>query len=506
MKRICKGYLKDYQRAGIDRIKDLKGRVILADEPGLGKTIQTLAYLYEAQRFPALIVCPASLKLNWQQEIKKWLDLDDVYICEGTNNIVAKCNIAARHKIIIINYDILINWVYELYYNAGIRAYVFDEAHLIKDNKEVYNRHPKMKYGILCTGANDRVSATDFLMRHACYASKIFITGTPVVNGVADMANFLYWIEPFLLDGYKEFLKRYTNEEYNHRLKKIEYLGGNNLIELNDLLKYNFMIRRVKKSELPDLPNKNRIFIPVECEFYAKLGRRIPINELQKERVARTEYILPTVISWIKDFLESDKKLVVFCNFTATVDALKNEFKEQCVVFDGRCSTEQKDNAVKEFQSNPYKKVFIGNLQAAGVGITLTAADTVLTVDFAHTVKDHYQAEDRVCRIGQKSNNVTAYYIYVPNSVDEQMVDNLNEKAVVAKGAVDGQEVLEADLFIRDSFKRQYTDEEKKNLRKEYIINELKDFGLMMLLAVIAGLTFNLFFSILDFYKDKDEC
>lgn len=503
MKPIYEEYLKDYQRVGVDRMKEADGKVILADEPGLGKTIQTLAYLYEKQKFPALIVCPVSLKLNWQQEIKKWLDFDDVYICDGTKDTERKAMVAGTKQIVIINYDILINWAYDLYWNGHYEAIVFDEAHLIKENKETNLMRPTRKHRISCTSETDRVSAANFLAQ--MIRSKIFITGTPVVNGVADIANFLFWIDPLMFNGYQNFLEKYTNPEYNMRLKKTEYLGGRNLSELNDILKTGYIIRRKKVTATPDLPNKNRVFIPMECEFYANLDKRVPINELQKERVARTEYILPMVISWIKDFLETDKKLVVFCNFTATVDALKNEFKDDCVVFDGRCTSEQKDKAVKEFQGNPNKKLFIGNLQAAGVGITLTAADTVLTVDFTHTVKDHYQAEDRVCRIGQKSDSVTAYYIYVPGSVDEQMVDNLNSKAEVAKMAIDGEGVTSVDLFERDSYMRQYTDEERKVIEKQMIKQTLKQIGMFFLACFIAGATFFMFFDVLDWYKNDNK-
>lgn len=502
MKPIYKEYLKDYQRDGVDRMKEADGKIILADEPGLGKTIQTLAYLYEAKKFPVLIVCPASLKLNWQQEIKKWLDFDDVYICHGTRDVERKAKEAAQKKVVIINYDILINWAYDLYWNCFFHAIVFDEAHMVKENKDANVMRPIKKHRISCTSETDRVSAANFLTQ--MIRSKIFITGTPVVNGVADIANFLLWIDPCLFGGYKNFVEKFTEEYYNPRTKKVEYLGGKNLLELNEILNNGYIIRRKKVTATPDIPNKNRVFIPVMCDFYADLGKRVPINEMQKERVARTEYVLPTVISWIKDFLETDKKLVVFCNFTATVDALKEKFKDKAVVFDGRCSETEKDNAVKEFQSNPEKKLFIGNLQAAGVGITLTAADTVLTVDFSHTVKDHYQAEDRVCRIGQKSDSVTAYYIYVPGSVDEQMIDSLNSKAEVAKGAVDGEGVTSADLFERDSYMRQYTDEERAVVETRQLKEALKNLGLMMLLSIIAGLTLCIFFDVLDFYK-KDE-
>lgn len=505
MKPIYEEYLKPYQRDGVDKMKYLNGNVILADEPGLGKTIQTISYLYEDNKYPAIIVCPASLKLNWEQELRKWLACEDkdIYICEGTQDTARKAQQASRAKFVIINYDILIHWAYNLYEKGYYKTIVFDEAHLIKENRESNIMRPVRKYGIACVSETDRVSAAEYLCRFIRH--KIFITGTPVVNGAADLANFVYWLEPFTFKGYENFLTSYTNKEYNSRLKKYEYLGGKNLIELNDVLRDNFVIRRKKTTATPELPTKNRVFIPMECEFYAKMGKRVSINKLQKERVARTEYILDMAISWIKDFLETDKKLVVFCNFTATVDALKKEFGDNAVVFDGRCSSVEKDRAVKEFQSNPNKKLFIGNLQAAGVGITLTAADTVLTIDFSHTVKDHYQAEDRVCRIGQKSDSVTAYYIYVPNSVDEQMVDNLNEKAEVAKLAVDGEEVTNVDLFDRDNYYRKYTDEEQKVISNEYCKRTLKDLALFILIIIFSAVTFFLIIDVTKMMIEGDK-
>lgn len=503
MKPIYEEYLKSYQRDGIDKMKYLNGNVILADEPGLGKTIQTIGYLYESKNYPAIIVCPASLKLNWEQELRKWIACKDkdIYICEGTQDTERKAKVASNAKFVIINYDILIHWAYNLYYNGYYKAIVFDEAHMIKEDRQSNIMKPVRKYGIACVSETDRVSAAEFLctrIRH-----KIFITGTPIVNGAADLANFVYWLEAFTFRGYENFLTTYTNKKYNSRLKKYEYLGGKNLLELNSVLNDNFVIRRKKVTATPELPNKNRVFIPMECEFYAKLGKRVSINKLQKERVARTEYILEMAISWVKDFLETDKKLVVFCNFTATVDALKKEFGDDAVVFDGRCTPIEKDRAVKEFQGNPSIKLFIGNLQAAGVGITLTAADTVLTIDFSHTVKDHYQAEDRVCRIGQKSDSVTAYYIYVPNSVDEQMIDNLNEKAEVAKMAVDGEEVTNADLFDRDNYYRKYTDEEQRVIESEQFKRTLKDLGLFILMVIFSALTFFLIIDVAKMMKEE---
>ena len=148
MKPIYEEYLKDYQRDGVDRMKEADGKIILADEPGLGKTIQTLAYLYEAKKFPVLIVCPVSLKLNWQQEIKKWLDFDDVYICHGTRDIERKAKEAAQKKVVIINYDILINWAYDLYWNCFFECVVFDEAHVIKENKDGNLMRPIKKHRI----------------------------------------------------------------------------------------------------------------------------------------------------------------------------------------------------------------------------------------------------------------------------------------------------------------------------------------------------------------------
>ncbi|MDE7168677.1 MAG: SWF/SNF helicase family protein, partial [Mucispirillum sp.] len=122
----------------------------------------------------------------------------------------------------------------------------------------------------------------------------------------------------------------------------------------------------------------------------------------------------------------------------------------------GRCSEKEKNKAVQQFQNNRKIRLFIGNIKAAGVGITLTAASDVLTCDFSYTPNDHYQAEDRVCRIGQTANSVTAYYMYLKNSIDAKMVKILNEKADVAKRVVDGETVVEADLFLTDYGKDAY--------------------------------------------------
>lgn len=486
MQGIYKDHILSHQREGINKLVDFGGKAILADEPGLGKTIQVLGYMLEERLFPALIIVPSSLKLNWKYEAEKWIKCDSIYICEGKTDIVRKVRKAREYKMIIINYDILIDWIYELTSQMYFKIVVFDEAHLIKEDVFENRDNPKRKCRILCTSANDRVSAANYACMNI--EKKIFITGTPVVNGAIDLANFIYWIDPVINVTNARFKELFCEEVVDPRTKKIRYEGGKNLLQLNELLK-EYMIRRKKVIVTNDLPNKVRKFIPVECAAYSDLGVKIKTSfeRMQEERVNRTRFIMDNVKNWIRDFLETGKKLVVFCNFTDTVDDIKREFGNISVVFDGRSSQVEKDKAVKSFQEDEKIKLFISNLQAGGVGITLTAASDVLTVDFAHSVKDHYQAEDRVHRIGQKSDLVTAYYFYVPNSIDEQMVETLNKKAVIAKGGVDGEEVVEADLFLKDVIEKKYT---KMEIVKSVTVYVL----LFLLCCLLGGLFINTFF------------
>ena len=141
---------------------------------------------------------------------------------------------------------------------------------------------------------------------------------------------------------------------------------------------------------------------------------------------------------WINNYLDSGKKLVVFCTHRKTVDDLMDKYSEKAVKIDGSCSSIERDRAVQDFQSSPHIKLFIGNIKAAGVGLTLTEADTTLFLELGWVASDHLQAEDRVHRIGQKSESVNAYYLVGVDTIEESIVQLLEKKFKVVGSCIDG--------------------------------------------------------------------
>jgi SWI/SNF-related matrix-associated actin-dependent regulator 1 of chromatin subfamily A len=129
----------------------------------------------------------------------------------------------------------------------------------------------------------------------------------------------------------------------------------------------------------------------------------------------------------IDNVLEQDRKVIVFTNFTVSLDMLREKYKKKCVVLDGRMSKDGRQQAVDRFQNDPKVKIFIGNIKAAGVGITLTAADVVIMNDLSFVPADHSQAEDRAYRFGQK-NSVLVYYPVFENTIEMTIYNILQKK------------------------------------------------------------------------------
>jgi SNF2 family DNA or RNA helicase len=139
---------------------------------------------------------------------------------------------------------------------------------------------------------------------------------------------------------------------------------------------------------------------------------------------------------------------VVFAVHKTTVDALMEEFKDMAVKIDGSCSAAKRDSAVKEFQNNPEIKLFVGNIQAAGTGLTLTAASAVAFLELPWTPGELSQAADRCHRIGQK-NTVNVYYLLAAGSIEEKIAEILDEKKTVLDAVVDGEEAKDIGLFTK---------------------------------------------------------
>jgi len=229
--------------------------------------------------------------------------------------------------------------------------------------------------------------------------------------------------------------------------------------ELHDLLKESIMIRRKKEDVLTDLPAKQRSmqFLDIDQKIYEthlkelqKWFRENPDNpaaamvEIEKLKQATAESKLDNAIKWISDFIETEK-LVVFCTHKVIVKRLQEAFPAS-VALTGETSMQNRQKAVDTFQDNPDCKLFIGNIKAAGVGITLTAASNVAFIEFDFSPSNHLQAEDRTHRIGQK-DSVTAYYLVAENTIDEDIFALLERKNKILDQVLDGNSSDDVSIF-----------------------------------------------------------
>jgi SWI/SNF-related matrix-associated actin-dependent regulator 1 of chromatin subfamily A len=425
-----------FQKTGLAFTESAGGNVMIADEMGTGKTCQALAYLALHPDFrPAVVVCPASLKLNWEREAEMWLESGE--IIEVINGGKIK---TLSGDIVILNYDILSKQLPVLKGYAP-QVLIFDESHLIKNQKSARSRAAAKLAKIV--------------------PHKILLTGTPILNRPSELWNQLCIIDPkrYNSKSFFKWHKKYTAAHQLHFGQKTvwDFSGASNLEELAESLK-GIMIRRTKAEVLPELPAKRRQTLLVsidnrreydhaekdflswikEQKGHAAAERASSVEQLSMVEALRQIAIqgkMKQAIEWICDFLDTGEKLVVFATHRATIDTLMTEFSKSAVRLDGGMCAEEKQISVDRFQTDPEIRLFIGNIQAAGVGITLTAASNVLSVELGWTPTLHEQAEDRTHRISQK-NAVNCYYLIAKNTIDEKIVDMLEAKGGITSAAI----------------------------------------------------------------------
>lgn len=457
--------LMPFQKTGVEFIEVKEGRVLIADEMGLGKTAQALAWLaLHPKERPAVVVCPASLKFNWLEEINKWMKKPGmVQVLSGRK---PQKNKAIYGDIIIINYDILPNkyikkgkrmieqpftgWV-DYLLERKPKVVVLDESHYIKNSKAM------------------RTKAACKLAKHC--SNLICLTGTPILNRPVEIFNTLNAIDASLFPSFWRFAQRYCGAKHNGW--GWNFNGASRTKELNQLLSH-IMIRRTKKEVLSELPDKQRTTIPLELankkeyqqiknNFLAwlidKKGTQAAKKASKVEQLTKVEYLkqaaargkLKAAIKWIENVIENEK-LVVFATHKEIIDQLTNHFDKEAVKIDGSTTQAKRKEAVDRFQKDSKVKLFIGNIKAAGVGITLTAASKVAFLELPWTPGELIQAEDRCHRIGQK-NAVNIYYLVGLDTIDSYIANLLKEKAEVIEKVVDGKaSTTEVDI-LKDLYK-----------------------------------------------------
>jgi len=439
------GTLMPYQRAGVAYASSV-GRCLIADQMGLGKTVEAIATLEAKDAFPAVVVCPASLKENWRREFAKWLPHRTVNVVSGKTDIVA-CDVN------VVNYDILYKFV-EPIQHLGPNGLILDESHYVKN---ATSKRTKAAKEIASSIGNS--------------GAVLLLSGTPVMNRPSELVSQLEIMGMLSRFGGKwAFLKRYAAAHHNGF--GWDTGGASNLIELNTKLRQNCYIRRTKDEVLQELPDKVRNVVHLDASGPGFREYRNAENDLvsflmangykakdSSEHLARTQVLkrlaalakMDAVEEWIDSFLEScDRKLVVFAHNVDIVDHLSDKYGGLRV--SGRDSLEERQHAVDAFQNNPKARVIILNLQAGGVGITLTAGSDVVFVQMGWTPGEHDQAEDRCHRIGQK-NNVQAWYLLAADTIDEDIYDLVDTKRKVVDAVTEGDEV-EQQSVVKDLMKR----------------------------------------------------
>lgn len=461
--------LYPFQKDGVKVMLHSETNILLADEMGLGKTPQASSYLrWKKDSWPALIVSPASLKENWKKEIKIWTG-QDAYIIEGKKPEKLSKEFLLKYPALIINYDIL-----------GEEDKEAKEAEMEARERAREMKYPRRKKIVKVNGWCDELSNLEFntiiadevqyisgvetirsrAMKQICFslpdAKKIFISGTPYETKTSQFFTCLHILDPEDFSNEYKYKMRYCDPIKTHWGWKFE--GLSNAKELHEMIS-KFMIRRLKKDVLKDLPPKIRSVIPMRIKasdrrLYDDADSELELAILNKDKnaLSKLEALKQasfkakrnSMIDWIKEYLEINDKLVVFIWHKESCEILENEFKGISVSITGKTPVGERQKIVETFQNNPKIKLFIGQIKSAGVGLTLTKSRAVAFLEFGTTAPGMEQAEDRVHRIGQEADSVLAYYLIMENSIDEQIMEVLNRRNKDLKMVMNNED---EDLF-----------------------------------------------------------
>jgi len=445
----------DYQKQGIAYALQHK-RCILGDQPGLGKTLQAIGTVTIAKSYPCLVVCPASLKINWQREFHKFAGKQALILDDRNKNTWQRFYETGCCDIFIVNYESL-----KKFFVRGIKdtarftmksidfdpridlfkSVIYDESHKLKSSKTQQSK--------FCEGI---AKGKDFVLE---------LTGTPVVNDNTDLIQQLRIMERLEdFGGYTHFVEKYCSGP-----KK-----ASNMKELNWRLWQTCFFRREKSKVLTQLPDKTRQYLTLDITTrseYQKAEADL-INYLRNfknaddERIARAMRgevmvkmgILKAISArgkikaaadFIHDVIDGGEKLIVFAFLKEVVMELKKLFPD-AVTVTGDDNMAQKQRSVDAFQNDPKCRLIILNYKSGGTGLTLTASSRVAFVEFPWTFSDCEQAEDRAHRNGQK-NNVNCYYFLGKDTIDEYMYQVIQTKKDIANGVTGTDDQVQEDII-----------------------------------------------------------
>ena len=449
-------------------------RLLIADEMGVGKTVQAigLSCLYQKD-WPVLVICPSSLKFAWRDEINLWLseilEKDDVQVIRHSKN-----EFKLDKKYYIISYDLSVRMIDKII-EKKFNYIIADEAHYLKSKS-----------------AKRTMCLTPILQRSK---RVVLLTGTPILAKPMEIYPLLHILRPDKFKGFKEFGTRYCDPKMLP-YGLIDWSGSSNSRELNSILN-RLMIRRLKKDVLSQLPPKKRQKIEIATDskvikklkifmeksskkFEELLGTQIELDKLgidlnelnpDKEKEKNTEKNkenkdiseekedtilnkfnkaysmtgeakLPGIKDYVNYLVDNSCKFLIFAHHTEVLDAIEDEIIQDKIGYiriDGKVQIEKRQELVNKFQTDEECLVAILSITACATGLTLTKASTVVFAELHFTPSIMIQAEDRAHRIGQDAGCVNIHYLVGEDTLDVLLFRKLNEKQNIVSTTLDNK-------------------------------------------------------------------
>ena len=430
-----RGKLMNFQKEGLDFLLKSSGNALLADEMGLGKTVQTLSYVStEKQTFPVLIVAPLVTLKNWEREIEKFLKRKsrNGRIVESESPSVTlirtgKSKELPKSDMYVINYELLLKRSEDIE-KIGIRTIVCDEVHNLRSK------------------TTQKYKAVKKLAALSTVQYRIGLSGTPIYNRGSEIWPIIDILKPGLLGSFKEFCEYFCYVNDKGKAIVLE----NKRASLRNELQKHVMLRRKKSDVLKELKDKVRYkeVIASDTDFYLEELDKIWKKLESEQKEAQTEFSksasyhraiqserqiagvakLPHVINFVKNIMEIEESVVVFCHHKVIHKLLHESLQEFTPVsIIGGQSDNLRQDQIDKFQKGE-SKLMIAGIRAGNVGINLTRAKYVIFAELDWSPAIHRQAEDRLHRIGQK-NTVFAYYLIGNGTLDDHVASILVDKS-----------------------------------------------------------------------------
>lgn len=444
-----------YQKAAVYyATRGERDNLLLADEMGLGKTCTAIGIANHYKFKSCLVICPNSVKINWQREMLRWSTVTDNVVTLSSNSHpseIQNCDYA------IVNYEALKN-LKSVLLTKKWNMVIGDEAQMIK-------------------GANtQRTQNTIELCDRADY--RALLTGTPIVNRPSELWTIINTLNPVYWNNWYDYVHRYCHAFEHPKTGHLVYTGASNLEELQMRLRKTVMVRRLKKEVLKFLPPKRRQIIEfpatgsmkdllkkqdkyikilstileqtqsinfdrtpeeVEKEFRKAMARMRGIAKQDFDTISKIRHDtamgkVPDVVSFAKEILESKNKIGIFGHHQDVLSAIEREFKRNSVKIVGGMSAEEKQRKVDLFQEKDKYQVFIGSFYAAGTGITLTKSDVCIFAEMDWVPGIMLQCEDRFHRYGT-INPVNIFFLVLQNSIDVLFANMMISKLEIIEKA-----------------------------------------------------------------------